>query len=317
MAALLEGASEGQVHAVAITEQQLFARSAELSDAKATVASWLPPGPAPVADFPAVLLGGDWLSSEQVSAASQFERFLREPEQQAGLAAAGFRTEGTTPPNSDVVTFAPLSSILSVGDDQTRVALANAMTASAAAPAVSIMLDSSLDALAPVTAAISDRIAALPPNAAVSLTTFDGGASASQVALGPLSEDVNGQPRSQTLASALSGLSPGSAGAVSFTTLRNVYGEALTGFRAGQPNSILVITAGPHTDQSLGASGLEDLIRSSADPARPVAINVINFGADPDRPTWESVAQISGGTYQNVPASNSPELGTALDTVLG
>jgi hypothetical protein len=104
---------------------------------------------------------------------------------------------------------------------------------------------------------------------------------------------------------------------VSFTTLRNVYGEALTGFREGQPNSILVITAGPHTDQSLDASGLEDLIRSSADPARPVAVNIINFGADPDRPTWESVAQISGGTYQNLPASNSPEFGAALDTVLG
>lgn len=319
MTALLEGndPADSDVHAVAITEQQLFARSAELPDAKATVASWLPPGPAPVADFPAVLLGGDWLSSEQVSAASQFERFLRDPEQKAGLAAAGFRTEGTDPPASDVVSFAPLPSTLSFGDDAARVALANATTVSAAAPAVSIMLDRSLDALPPVVAAISERIAALPPDAAVSLTTFDGGASSSEVTLGPLSDDVDGRPRSETLASALSGLTPGSAGAVSFTTLRNVYGEASTGFREGLSNSVLVITAGPHTDQSLGAAGLQDLIRSGTDPARPVAVNVINFGGDPDRSTWESVAQISGGTYQNVPASNSPELGAALDTVLG
>ena len=191
------------------------------------------------------------------------------------------------------------------------------MTATATNPAVSIMLDRSLDALAPVVTAIRDRVAALPPTAAVSLTTFDGGASTSQVALGPLSEDVDGQPRSQALSSALSGLTPGSAGAVSFTTLRNVYGDAQSDFRQGQDNSILVITAGPHTDQSLGAAGLQDLIRSGADPARPVAVNVINFGADPDRATWESVAQISGGTYQNVPSSNAPELGAALDKVLG
>jgi hypothetical protein len=319
MAALLDGdkPAAGEVHAVAITEQQLFARSSELPDASATVASWLPPGPVAVADFPAVLLGGDWLSKEQVSAASQFERFLRDSDQQAELVAAGFRTADGTPSGNDVVSFGAVAQTLSVGDDGERVTLANALTAPATAPAVSIMLDRSLDALPPVVAAISERIAALPPTAAVSLTTFDGGTSASQVALGPLGDDVSGQPRSQALSSALSGLSPGSAGAVSFTTLRNVYGEALTNFRQGQANSVLVITAGPHTDQSLSASGLQDLIRAGTDPARPVAVNVINFGEDPDRPTWESVAEISGGTYQNVPASNSPELGAALDAVLG
>ncbi|MET0897486.1 MAG: substrate-binding domain-containing protein [Mycobacterium sp.] len=318
MKALLDGnPARAQVHAVVITEQQMFARSADLPDAKATVASWLPPGPVAVADFPAVLLGGDWLSTEQVSAASQFERFLREPEQSAALAAAGFRAADTTPPTSDVVSFAPLSSTLDIGDDEMRVTLANALTAPAAAPAVSLMLDSSLDALAPVVAAINERISALPPDAAVSLTTFDGGSSTSPIALGPLRDDVGGRPRSEAVTSALSGLTPGSAGAVSFTTLRNVWGEALSDFRPGQANSILVITAGPHTDQSLSASGLQDLVRSGADPARPVAVNVINFGDDPDRPTWESVAQISGGTYQNVPASSSPELGAALDAVLG
>ena len=79
---------------------------------------------------------------------------------------------------------------------------------------------------------------------------------------------------------------------------------------------MLVITSGPHTDQSLGSEGLQDLIRSSADPSRPVAVNVINVGDDPDRATWEAVAQISGGTYQNVPGSDSPALVTALNQML-
>ena len=97
------------VHAVVTTEQQLFQRAASMPDAKTKVASWLPPGPTAMADYPTVLLSGNWLSQEQVSAASEFARFMRKPEQLAELAKAGFRTEGGTPPKSDVTSFAPVS----------------------------------------------------------------------------------------------------------------------------------------------------------------------------------------------------------------
>ena len=73
-----------------------------------------------------------------------------------------------------------------------------------------------------------------------------------------------------------------------------------------------MITAGPHTDQSLDGPGLQDFVKSAVDPARPVAINVIDVGDDPDRPTWEAVSQLTGGTYQNVPASDSPDLTAAI-----
>ena len=53
---------------VAITEQQLFARAAALSDAKSALAGWLPSGPAPVADFLAVLLSGDWIARNRPAA---------------------------------------------------------------------------------------------------------------------------------------------------------------------------------------------------------------------------------------------------------
>jgi hypothetical protein len=313
MSALLDARdpATADVHAVATTEQQLFARSKDLPDAAASVASWLPPGPVAVADYPAVLLDGDWLSKEQVSAASQFERFLRDPEQQAGLSAAGFRTSDGTPPSNDIIPFTALPEALPVGDDSQRVALADALTAPAAAPAVTIMLHRSLDA-GPVREALKERIAALAPNAVVGLTTFDGGAGNTAVAPGPLSDAARGR----ALTAALDDLGPGTSGAVSFTTLRNVYNDARTNFRPGQANSVLVITAGPHTDQSLGAQGLQDLVRS-ADPARPVAVNVINVGDDPDRPTWESVAELSGGAYQNVPNTGVPEFPAALESMLG
>ena len=317
MKALLDSsdAAAAPAHAVAITEQQLFARAAALSDAKSALAGWLPSGPAPVADFPAVLLSGDWIAQEQASGASEFERFLLQPDQLAQLAKAGFRTEGHAPPANDVVNFAPLPATLSIGDDAARVSVAGTLAVPSGAHSTSIMLDRSLN-LAPVVGALNTRIAALPQGSAVGLTTFDGSSSAVAVAVGPLSDQVDGQPRAAALGAALGSLTPGGGGGVSFTTLRNVYADAQANFRPGQQNSVLVITSGPHTDQSLGGEGLQELIRTSADPARPVAVNVINVGDDPDRPTWEAVAQISGGSYQNVPASDSPALVTALNTML-
>jgi hypothetical protein len=91
----------------------------------------------------------------------------------------------------------------------------------------------------------------------------------------------------------------------------------LTNFRQGQSNSILLITGGPHTDQSLDGNGLQQYIRGAFDPARPVAVNVIDFGSDSDRATWEAVTQASGGGYQNVASSAGPQLTTAVTQFLG
>jgi regulator of RNase E activity RraA len=103
---------------------------------------------------------------------------------------------------------------------------------------------------------------------------------------------------------------------VSFTTLRLLYQNALANFHAGQTNSVLVITAGPHSDQSLGGEGLQEFIKQSVDPAKPIAVNVIDFGSDSDRATWEAVAKLSGGSYQNLATSASPELATAVTNFL-
>jgi Bacterial extracellular solute-binding protein len=312
------------VHAVVTTEQQLFQRATSLSDATNKVASWLPPGPTAMADYPTVLLSGNWLSQEQVSAASEFARFMRKPEQLAELAKAGFRTEGGTPPKSDVTSFAPVSAPLSVGDAATRATLANTLTAPADNPAVTIMLDQSMPTdeggksrLANVVAALNARLQALPPNSAVGLWTFDGTEGRSEVSTGPLSDPVNGQPRSAALTSTLNSQDASAGGAVSFTTLRLLYTDMMANYRQGQNNSILVITAGPHTDQSLDGAGLQQYIRGAFDQARPVAVNVIDFGNDSDRATWEAVSQTSGGTYQNLASSAGSELSSAIATLLG
>jgi hypothetical protein len=325
MDALLNAANPAAapVHAVVTTEQLLYQRATSLPDAKNVVSSWLPPGPTAMADYPTVLLSGNWLSQEQVTAASEFARFMRKPEQLAELAKAGFRTEGGTPPQSDVTSFAPVSEPLSVGDNAMRATLANTLTAPVESPAVTIMLDQSMPTdeggksrLENVVAALNARLQALPPTSAVGLWTFDGTEGRSEVSTGPLADPLNGRPRSAELTEALDSQSASSGGAVSFTTLRLLYTEAMTNFRQGQSNSVLVITTGPHTDQSLDGQGLQDYIRGAFDPARPVAVNVIDFGSDSDRGTWEAVAEASRGTYQNLANSASPELTSAIAAML-
>lgn len=310
-------AAGAPVHAVVSTEQQLFARSSSTQDAKNTVAEWLPQGPVAVADYPTVLLAGNWLSEEQVSAASQFARFMRKPEQLSVLAKAGFRAEGATSPGNDVVSFPQLGSPLTIDDESVRATLAAAVSTPATGATTTIMLNQAMGTdeggksrLANVVTALTDRIGALPPNAAVGLWTFNGTEGKSAVPLGPVSDQA------AALTNTLGGLSPSGSGAVSFTTLRLAYGEALANFRQGQANSLLVITQGPHTDQTLDGPGLIQYVKSAADPAKPVAINVIDFGDDSDRATWEAVAQASGGTYQNVATSDSPDLATAVSTLL-
>jgi hypothetical protein len=308
---------------VVTTEQLLYQRGGSMPDAKGRLTSWLPPGPTAIADYPTVLLAGSWLSQEQVSAASEFARYLRQAEPMTELAKAGFRTDGGTPPKNDVVDLGSLPAPMSVGDNSMRATLANTLTAPVESPAVTIMLDQSMSAdeggksrLANVVAALNARLQALPQNSAVGLWTFDGTQGRSEVSTGPLSDPVNGQPRSAALTSALNSQTASGGGAVSFTTLRLIYDQINANFRQGQSNSILLITAGPHTDQSLDGQGLQQYVRGAFDQARPVAVNVIDFGNDSDRATWEAVAQASGGSYQNLPSSASPDLTSAITTFL-
>jgi hypothetical protein len=62
---------------------------------------------------------------------------------------------------------------------------------------------------------------------------------------------------------------------------------------------------------------LQDYVRGAFDPGHPIAVNVIDFSTDPDRSTWEAVAQASGGGYQNLASSDSPDLTKALTTFVG
>ena len=323
--ALTEGGDPpaSPVHAIALTEQQLLQRTSGMDDAKSVVAEWFPSGPVALADYPTVLLSGPWLSEEQVAAASEFARFMRRDDQLAELAKAGFRAEGATPEGNDVVSVGPLAAPLPVADDAVRAAVAAAVAPGALAT-TTVVLNEGITGeeggrtrLSNIMAVLRDRIAALPPAAAVGLWTFNKIDSGAAVPTGPLADPVGTLSRADALAGVLDSTTPTSGGGLSFTTLRAAYTDAVANYRPGQPNSVLLITQGPHTDQGLDGQALQDAIKAATDPKRPVAVNIIDFGSDPDRPTWEAVAKLTGGSYQEVATSNSPDLTAAISRLLG
>ncbi len=62
---------------------------------------------------------------------------------------------------------------------------------------------------------------------------------------------------------------------------------------------------------NLDGPGLRDFIRKSADPAKPIAVNVIDFGAGPDRATLKpSYSSAAAATKQE---HQSPDLATAVN----
>ena len=310
------------VHAIAITEQQLFQRTSPLPADRGAVAAWIPDGPPAVADYPTVLLSGPWLSEEQVSGASEFARFMHKPEQLDELLKSGFRVDGKTREGNDSVGFPALPAPLPAGDEADRAAIAAAVTP-AAVTTTTVVLNEGLTGdeggkprLSNVTAALRDRINTLPAGAAVGLWTFNKVDSAAAVPTGPLSDPIGTQPRAAAITAVLNSTTPTSGGGVSFATLRAAYADAVANYRPGQPNSILVITQGPHTDGGLDAQGLQNAVTSVQDPNRPVTVNVIDFGDDLDRPAWEAVAKLSGGSYQELATSDSPDLAAAISRLL-
>ena len=107
--------------------------------------------------------------------------------------------------------------------------------------------------------------------------------SGAAVATGPLADPVGTLARAEALAGVLNSTTPPSGGGLSFTTLRAAYTDAVANYRPGQPNSVLLITQGPHTDESLDAAGLDRkmLAQRGAQAVMKMIVEDGFFHADP------------------------------------
>ncbi len=95
--------AKSQIHAVPITEAQLYVLSRGGQEAK--LRELVLGGAAPLADFPVVHLSGDKVSPAQADGVGEFFRYVRLPEQMAKLTALGFRGDAALPTDNASVSF--------------------------------------------------------------------------------------------------------------------------------------------------------------------------------------------------------------------
>lgn len=327
--AAVGGASAGNL-AVPVTEQQLYQRTKD--QPASTIRAVSPGGATPVADYPATVLSGAEADETLSRAASSFSEFARQPEQRDALAAAGFQVPDTASPAATaVVSFTPPQSSLPT---PSAAAIA-AISPRGGAPqthATTVLLDvsgsmSELDGdssrLANVTAALSAEVSALPDPASVGLWRYSANLRGStpytvDVTTGPLAEAVGAEGvRRALLITALSLASPVSA-THTYTSLEAAYAAAVAGYLPGQSNSVLLITDGPNDDQSnKDTAALLANLAAAQDPARPVAVNVIVIGANPDLASLQAVADQTGGTLTTVDSAAGAPFAEAVRVAMG
>jgi hypothetical protein len=101
-----------------------------------------------------------------------------------------------------------------------------------------------------------------------------------------------------------------------YDTIVAAYQRAQSTFAKGHTNSVVIVTDGPNEDD-YGASFdvLMDRIKKLRDPARPIRVDIIGFGTEPDAKAMTSIAALTGGRY--VSAAEPDDLIKALSGVLG
>ncbi|GAA3039825.1 hypothetical protein GCM10010528_20460 [Gordonia defluvii] len=106
--AISKGDPRRGIHAVPITEQQLFllARTRKIDD---DLRGFSPSGPTPVADYPVLRMSGNNITAAQSDGVAQFIEFAKQPTQIALLTALGYRSDRAPLPTGGVIVgFAPI-----------------------------------------------------------------------------------------------------------------------------------------------------------------------------------------------------------------
>jgi hypothetical protein len=116
----------GKIHAVPITEQQLYSLTKD--DANSDVVSLLPTGPTPMADFPVVNLTGEQVDAAQRDAVGAFIDYVHDPDQMSTITRLGFRGGGQLPPPTAAVSFPVTPTPMPMPSPQAQNAITDVIT---------------------------------------------------------------------------------------------------------------------------------------------------------------------------------------------
>ncbi|NKY32127.1 VWA domain-containing protein [Nocardia speluncae] len=290
--------AEATVHAVPVTQRMLAANPG--------ATYYLPAGAAPVADYPAALMSGTWVDKAENLIAGLFAEYLRKPEQQRDLVAAGV----AAPPAAPVPAppRAALDRLRAVLDNPVLGVHATALVDVSASMATS---DGEQSRLTNAVGALASTVNVMPPEFGLGIWTFgtNTGGNPYNVVVGtaPLTDEHRG-----TLMGSLGDIQAADAGTGEcYPALLAAYRNAIENYAADRTNSILLVTAGPEDDSALSGADLLSAVEAAGNPQTPIRIDVIAVGgAGTD--TLRTLTERTGGTYKVLPTSNDLEFGTAM-----
>ena len=296
-----------------VSEVDLFRHNTGKEAPSKPLVGVLPAGPAPVADFPYVALGGTEVGEAEVRAAQAFRDFMTEPSQQAILAKGGLRVESTQdrPSPSPGVSWAPVTENLVAADATTTQQISSAwQSADRGGQVVTVLTDVSTSMkprLDKVKAALRGQVDR-SVSGSFGLWEFardlDGSKPYKQlVATAAVSEKRDALRRSiDALKTA--------EGSQLYTALAACYETAHDGFVAGRVNRVLVITDG-RSDGGIDLEALKSQLHGTDLPVSFIAI-----GGDVDKDALTDIAQTTGGSVSVVENENGVEaaLGQVLST---
>lgn len=340
--ALLGGADDAL--ATPVTAQELHAALDADADAADRVVAVAPDGPAPLADFPAVMTFAAADDDTASRAGSVFAEYVRAPEQAAMLAAHGFLpgldTDTDAPAQDDQAAAAlPTGGAVPLTAPAQLLARPSAEVVDAVAPAVrsagtgttTILLDVSgsmgwLDGGRPridvVTELLDARLGELGDGVNVGLWSYSAYLAGESpyrmdVSTGPLDDVLEfGGTRREGIIRTLDRAVPVSS-TYTYRSVEAVYAAAVEGYVPDQRNSVLLITDGPNDDPAhLSTQRLLDTLAATSDPERPVAIDVLVISPNPDIDSLRRIAEVTGGEIVEVPDSTDPATADALEQML-
>ncbi len=300
----------GAVHVVPVAEQQL------VNSAAGSLSTYTPSGAAPVVDYPATVLSGSWTDDTLSRAAAQFVEFIKKPENSSVFTDAGF--------DGPVAAGAASSSAPDVQN-----ALLDAVRDPATARRTTVLVDvsESMDAdeagrtrLQNIGAALTVQFDSVIDSTALGLWEYSKDLDGPQpfrklVSTGPMDEQLTGGSRREELAAAATALTSKSASST-YASVTAAYGDAVENYEPGKPNSLLLVTDGPNDDASISAEKFLKALSELTDPAKPVAVEVVNIGTNSDIDTIQSMADATGGSVTTVDSAEGPEFPDLLRTLL-
>ncbi|WP_231383921.1 substrate-binding domain-containing protein [Rhodococcus sp. 114MFTsu3.1] len=298
-------------HTVPVSARQLTASS------QSGVTAFTPRGDGPVFDHPAVVLAGAWTDDTASRAAAQFVDFMSGPDNTSVFSDAGF----------DVAARSPAS--LPPQNTEFGRTLVDAVLEPATPRRVTTLLDASgsMDTAEGSETRLQNTVAALDRQFDSVVDTTELGlwiyskdldgtrAFRTLVPTGPVEEVLGSETRRERLLAEAAAVRPATATST-YESVLAVYLDALSTYVPGKPNSVVLITDGPNDDPTISASRFLEMVSDLIDPERPVAVDVVAIGTNPDSSTLQSVSDATGGSFNTVASSDGEELPDLLRKLL-